>query len=765
MKEYRDTTNNRLTLINTWVILLLSTILISCSDGLRIKNLVNYPLSLSSLDALDTLKILPDVIRFTGSEQASFRNFEKNIRIQGQHDDRPMWTGMEQGCIKVSEEAKVHILDFNFRGVDGDTALIRVNSGRLILENCDFNDTGIWTIQVDSSGYLELRNVRFTNLGDGAIQLAGGQVKIFDSQFDLAGKTAIHATSGELLEAHNVILSNTMGTAVELNMVAEVWLDSVKVIDSFQDGIKLSNCDYVLLNHVESRENGQNGLTIHKSTISGLLNYLAIGNLVHGMVIKEVDTLRIVNSEFTGNGENGASLQSSSRSKLAGLKVGHNGGDGFNISGGNELLIHHSTFQANQTVALSVDSLNSVTIKHVSVANNKEGIQVRHFDDVLFRNNLLTSNGNAAAVFVDGSQLSSSVNLINENQNGMVIHNVQNVRLDSNKIVSNTMGTDFRSIARLNANDNIWEYNKSGSYSSDMGFIYSKRDRWISNMGNAFEILSAEDFILEKAELNGNGNGALLNQVSARIESSVFDSSKGFALKLMNGFLFVKESNFSSNATGIELAEGSRAKIVQSIFKKNELAVNDKASVSLSMSFSKVYKSRGGLQIGNYANAEILSNHFYEIDDYCIRVTGPHLQSLHLRQNVIHQTGGILWSDSNSGEIDISNNTFARNAMGLNLRQRTLGQLDHNIFFHSGDFEIDILKDQKLSRWNCFFPVSEEDHSDHSDNFEDLNLYADPHFDDKYYLNPQSPCLNGGENGMLIGALGVPPEKRPSLQP
>lgn len=762
MKKHKMTKHSRFSHHGTWIILVLSILLSSCSHGLRIKNLVNYPLNLSSLDAIDSLKVSPDVIRYTGNDSPSFRNFDKDIRIQGRHDVRPVWIAQDQGCLKVSEAANVHILDFDFQGLVGDTALIRVSSGSLILENCDFSDTGIWTIQVDSSAYLELRNVRFTNLGDGAIQLGGGRVKIFNSQFDMAGKTAIHASSGGLLEAHNVILSNTMGTAMQLSSVEEVWLDSVKVMDSFQDGIKLKNCEYVLLNHVESKGNGQNGLTIEKSSISALLNYSAIGNLVHGMMIQDVDTLRVLNSEFVANGETGATIQAVNRSRMAGLSVGHNKGEGFRIRGGNELLIHHSIFQANQTVALNVDSVASAEIKHLSVANNGEGIQIRHFKDILFRNNLLTTNANTAVEFSDGNEVSASINLINDNQKGMLIHDVLHLELDSNRVASNALGTDFRSIATLNMSQNIWEDNKSGSYLSNMGFISSSQDRWVSNSGNAFEILSAKDFILAKAVLTGNGNGGLLNQASARLETCRLDSSGGFALKLMNGSLFVNQSEFYSNITGIDLAEGSRARIVQSNFKNNDLAIDVKASVSISMSFCKVYESRGGLRIGNYADAEILSNHFYEIDDYSVKLTGPHLQALHMKQNVINQTGGILWSNSNSGKIRISNNTFASNKGNFDLRPQTLSQLDHNIFYRSGHFELDILTDLKGSGWNCFFPKSEESHPE---TYRDLNLYVDPQFDEKYYLKLQSSCLNGGENGSLIGALGALSEKRPNLQP
>jgi hypothetical protein len=73
-----------------------------------------------------------------------------------------------------------------------------------------------------------------------------------------------------------------------------------------------------------------------------------------------------------------------------------------------------------------------------------------------------------------------------------------------------------------------------------------------------------------------------------------------------------------------------------------------------------------------------------------------------------------------------------------------------------------IMRDENLYRWNCIFPQIA---AQPSDSTEALNINIDPDFGANYYLNPNSPCLSGGDNGFLIGALGGVPEARPSLQP
>ena len=73
---------------------------------MHLKNLVNYPLSLSSLDALDTLKISPEFVKYAGTEVVTFRNFNRDIHIQGRPEIRPMWMGDVRGCLQVDRMEK-----------------------------------------------------------------------------------------------------------------------------------------------------------------------------------------------------------------------------------------------------------------------------------------------------------------------------------------------------------------------------------------------------------------------------------------------------------------------------------------------------------------------------------------------------------------------------------------------------------------------------------------------------------------------------------
>lgn len=762
MKSVHIPNQNLQKIIRNGLILPYLFLLVACSQGIRIKNLVNYPIQLSTLDALDTLEVAPDIVKYSGSEVTSFRGIQRSIRIQGRHELRPLWSGDERGCFRVDQDAQVYISDFNFQGTGGDTALIRVSSGSLTLENCDFKASEFWAIEIDSGATLELRNVTFSAFSEGAIHIRGGQVRIFDSLFEQVGKSAVYASGGDLFELHNSMLRNTMGSALEINSVNEVWLDSVRIIDSFQDGIVINGCDYVLISQVETRENGRHGLRLSDAKICGILNFSALGNLVNGMQIDAVDTLRLVNSEFIGNGENGGVITETHRSRIAGIRVGHNGGEGFQFNNGEELWINNSSFQANPLTGLNITTLKLIDLQQLSLVNNGQGLLVSNFDSLGIDHALFSSNRTVAMDIRGGDQLYASKNLVKGNSTGLVIKEILFVELDSNRVESNLLGNDIQSIPKLKMNNNEWVSNESGGYFSNIGSMSSTGDQWLSNLDTGFEIFSAVELLITGARIHNNRNGALLNEVSFRMESSTIDSSRGIGLKLMNTSGVMEKVAFDHNGIALELGEGSHARITQSQFKNNELSLNAKASVSLSLSFSTISHSRVGVILGNYAEASILSNQFDLIDGYSVELSGPHVQSILMRQNLFSKTGGVLNSRASSGDIRLQSNTFANNIGGIKAPNRTLLALDHNIFFHTIAPDPHLLREDHLFKWNCIYPgkVTEQ-----STSIESLNLYSDPGFGANYYLTPTSPCLHGGDNGLLIGALGSQPLTRPNLLP
>ncbi len=742
--------------------LILVLVLVSCSQGIRIKNLVNYPVQLSALNALDTLKISPDIVKYSGTEVSSFRKMIEDIRILGRHETRPVWSGDKQGCFLVDQGAGVYISDFNFQGATTDTALIRVKSGYLVLENCDFISSDFWAIQVDSGASLELRNVKFTTGGEGAVHLRGGQVKIFDSHFEQVGNTAVYASGGDLFEIHSSVLRNTMGSALNLNSVDEVWLDSVRIIDSFQDGIAINGCDYILINEVGTRENGQHGLIVNNAKILGLLNFSSMGNLVNGMELNAVDTLRILNSEFIGNGQSGGVISNTQRTRMAGIRVGHNGGEGFQFHQGNELWINNSSFQANPLTGLAITSLTFIDLRQISLVNNGQGLFANTFDSLEIDHSLFSSNRTNAMDIRSGDQLHASQNLVKGNSTGMVIKEILFVDLDSNRIEANILGNDIQSVPTLKMNDNVWISNESGAYFSEIGSMSSTGDQWLSNLDTGLEIFSAGELLISGGRIHNNKNGVLFNEVSLRMESTTIDSSRENGLKFLHSTGILEKVSLQHNGVALELGEGSQANITQSQFKNNELNINAGASVSLSLLFSTVSHSRNGVHLGNYAEATILSNKFQLIDGYSVELSGPHIQSLLMRQNVISKTGGVLKSHTSSGDIRVQSNTFANNISGITASKRSLTALDHNIFYHTAIPDHQLLRDEDLFKWNCLYPAKEIQQSAST---ESLNIFSDPVFGENYYLNPTSPCINGGDNGLLIGALGALPIARPALQP
>jgi len=747
--------------LKTSFIIVMVASLVACGGGIRIKNWVNYPIEIKSFETLDTLKVSPEIVKFMGPEVRMFRSLNEDIRIQGRHDARTLWIGNEKGCLSINDAAQVYISDFNFQGRPQGETLISVQSGKLILENCSFRTNDLWAIEVGPNAMLELMNVDFAVGGEGALQVNGGYVKIYDSRFVQAGKTAIQVTQANLFEIHSTVITNTMGTGLEINGTEEVWLDSVRVLDSFQDGIAISDCDYVLINQVESRENGRNGLAISDAKICGILNLSALGNLVNGIDLSGIDTLRMVNSELVGNGESGGLIMDTPRSRMAGVRVGHNGSDGLTFTRGEEIWINRSSFQANPQKGLGLDSLRSIKAHQLSFVNNGQGLQTAHFDSLEIDHSLFSSNKTSGLSVSSGVQTEFSRNLIKNNRTGLQIEDVLLLELDSNHVEGNALGSDIKSISNILSTHNEWISNTSGAYFSDIGSMSSRGDKWRSNLDTGLEIFSATELLINAADFRNNRKGALFNKASLSLTSSNVDSSRDVGLTMMNGSMIIEKSGIKQNGLGVLIAEGSRATISQCSFSHNEQQLKAEASVSLTFTFSSMSNSGTGMNLGNYIEASILSSKFDLIEGPAIMLSGPHTQSVLFRQNVISRSGGVLNSNARSGSIVIQSNTFANNTLGIQGRSRTLTALDHNIFYHTPRVEPQILRDSFLYKWNCLFPVPTDDRGDQ----EATNIISDPLFGEKYYLQPNSPCLNGGDNGLLIGALGAVPIVRPNLKP
>lgn len=734
--------------------------LASCSQGIRIKNWVNYPVEIYSMEALDTLKISPEIVKFVGPMVKRSQQFQDDIRIQGRHDTRPLWVGAGNGCFTLDNEAEIYISDFNFQGTPGSTSLIRVQSGRLILENCSFRSAESWAIEVGPQGSLELLNVDFGAGGEGAILVNGGIVRIYDSRFIQAGKTAILVNQAKLFEIHSSILTHNMGTALDINGTDEVWLDSIRVQDSFQDGISITDCDYVLIDQVESRENGRSGLTVRDAKICGILNFFSLGNLVNGLEIHSVDTLRMINSELVSNGQLGGFVENSLRSRISGIRVGHNGGDGLTIRLAEELWVDRSSFQANPEIGLTLDSLGSLRLDQISLVSNGLGLQAGHFDSLEVTSSLFSSNQRKGLAVSHGLHMAASKNLIKNNSSGLNIKDVLYVKLDSNHVEANELGNDIKAISNLVSRANVWDSNASAAYFSEIGSMSSTGDTWRSNLDTGLEILDAEELILREARFHNNRNGALFNEVSLRISSSRIDSSRDVGIKLMNGSLVMEDSKIENNGVGLEIAQGSQARITQSQFNQNDQHLNAEPSVSLTFTFSTVRSGRRGINLGNYVEASILSSNFDKLKGSAIVLSGPHTQSVKVRQSVVANSGRVLKSNARSGDISLQSNTFANNTKGLEAIQGSLAGLDHNIFYKTPHIELQMMKHEQAYKWNCLFPAPPKGIQDVSP-----NIYVDPVFGTNFYLRPNSPCLHGGENGLLIGALGAEPVVRPNLQP
>ena len=744
-----------------WLVYLLLT-LVSCTHEIRVKNWINYPVELTRIETLDSLSIHPDVIKFSGEKISSARVFDEDVHIQGRQDSRPQWVGDAQGCLIVDGGARVSITDMNFKGNGGDEPLIQVKSGQLILENCDFKANETWAIQVHPGGSLEVRSVHFFAQGEGAIYMAGGQVRVFSSLFENMGKKAIQADGGDIFEIHNSIIRNTMGTGLEIYDVSEVWLDSLDIIDSFQDGAEINDCDYVLINSMESRENGRRGLSVSNARICGILNLSALGNLVTGIETSEVDTLRMLNSELVGNGQNGGLITNTLRTRMAGIRVGHNGGAGLRFLHGQELWLKNSSFQANPQTGLSIDSLKSIRLHQITAVNNDVGVRAEHFDSLKMDLGLLNANRKEAFILSQGIIAKIVKNLAKRNQSGLRFQDILHVELDSNRFEGNTLGSDIQATSNLKMSGNQWVSNTAGAFLAHIESMSSTSDLWRGNLDAGLEINSASEVLMKSARVVNNKKGILLNEVSMRMQASFIDSSREYGLKIMNSHAILEAASLKGNGTAIRLDEGSQMNITQSQLKNNVKGVEAEASTSMEISFSRIEQGQHGIQLGNFAEAKILSNHFDQISDVSVQISGPHVQTVLLRENLFTQNRAILDSDSRSGVVILQSNTFANNPNGFSARESSLAEVDHNIFFNTPEPDASILRDEGLFKWNCVYPIWT---SSPESPWSQPNLFVDPSLGDGFHLLPDSPCLDGGDNGLLIGARGAVPVSKPALKP
>ena len=746
-----------------FVILVLSLLLFNgCSTGLRLMNLANMAVNLPTLAAMDSMKVKPDVIRYTGRGEAQFRVLDQDLRIQGDHANRPIWQSSPDGCLSIENGASVHILDFNFDGGGSEKPVIRVSSGDLILENCDFFDSETWMIEVGPAAALELRETRFSQLGRGAVHLLGGRLRLSHASFNNAGETAVKADSGRLVEAHDVRIFNALSSGMNLQNVSEVWLDTLIVGNAFQDGVLLKDCAYAFISETDLRENGRHGLSLSGSTIAGLLGVRTLGNLVNGLTLNDVDSLRILGSEFVGNGNDGADIAGVDHLRLANVHFGHNAGSGLLLKGGVNLLVENGRFQGNVGFGGQIDSTQNITILNSQVINNSTGISVSNFHHLSLHKNLLVANRESALAVSKGTLFGFRHNLLRENGVGILAREILNASIDSCRIEANILGSDLRSLSRLTLHENLWNANQSASYFADMGLIFSKNDIWSNNKKAGIEVLSAEELSMDGARLVANHDGMLFNQVPVTMTTCRIDSGTGMALQAMNSKLSLTNTDFTGNHTAIFLREGSKCDVVQGKFQANDEILFSEGASEVFISYCDVIGARKGVTMGNYGKLEILSSRFTEIDGYCVEAPDPHIQSLLLRQNLIHHCGGVLRSKSISGQIELINNTLADMLGCIELEGIRMSKFNQNICWKT---QADPTRLRRMSQemiWNCFEPglqAQGEVTPDQGD------LFLDPLFTTDYYLKPNSPCLKGGLNGTLIGARGIIPITRPVLQP
>ena len=401
---------------------------------------MNYPIDLESLHSLDTLKQQPKIVRFMTSSESGFRSFGNDIRIQGRRDARPTWRVADSGCFEVVNGANVHIMDFNFNGHENTPTLITVESGTLVLENCDLEKGGSWAIKLGKQGELILRNVRFLDLKSGGIQMSGGNLHIDNVSFLQAGAYAVEALGGELFKAVGLLIQNSSATGLSLSNIEEIWLDSVRIESSFEDGLAITNSDLVYIADLTAENNGRYGAYLEGDQEVGFLHCSFNRNQVAGLALSEIDSVRMLNSEMVGNKSFGGVMHQVDWMQLRGIQVGHNGVNGMMVTQGFELSIDHSTFQGNPNRGLELGHVDSISLTQISLLNNGSGMMASDFKSLRLGENLMLSNKQFGLEIERGEFLELHKNLIKSNHTGLLGNHIQQVHMDSNRVIGNKAG-------------------------------------------------------------------------------------------------------------------------------------------------------------------------------------------------------------------------------------------------------------------------------------------------------------------------------------
>lgn len=744
------------------LLLSLSLVVTSCATRSHLKNLLNIPTELASLRSMDSLRVQPDIVRLSDGVDTLHLTLSRDVRISGKPDNRAVWVGGEEGALIIDQGARVILTDINFRNPTSNKPLILVRHGQLTLENCDITDLGSHAIQVDSLANLSLKNVRFMGIAGHAVISKGQYLRVFGSTFVACGPAALKIGGGRLLEIHGSDFQRNLGSGIEIHGVHEILLDSVRVAESFEDGIRMSDCGYVLLESVETIKNGRHGYNIENSKILGQLNCLSTGNLVNGLISQNVDTLHLVNSEFLGNGQTGLSIKGLKEAKLGGLSVAYNGYDGVSLANGNSLTMEQSNFQVNRNAAVRVENLKTVLIEKIAALGSKSAMMISQVDTLTLLSNLIRSHAENGLFLDEGERMIFRSNQIEKSQRGIFVKNSAFVQMDSNTVRNNLVGATFRSSGTINLANNMWTGNETGVTGTGLVFLESNSDTWTDNRAVGLEVTDGSDLLLSNGLWSRNNQHIILHQSSTRLENSRLDTCVGQAIKVSNGRLSISQSHFIRNSVALDIGSGSQSSLVQSDFTNCDISIRVGESSKLSMNFSRVRDGHLGLDIKSYSDVELISNQFIRLGGEAIKVSGPHLQRLYLRQNVFAENNSIIYSAAVSGEIQIVNNTFVNNSGGLQMKPGTVTGFNYNIYTRMPVFDSTILEYPDRAANNCYDSkmIEAQKHQ-----LLAKNIFGKPLLDENYHPLPDSPCIEGGENGTLIGALGVSRDPKLTLKP
>ena len=745
--------------------------LTGCSTQLRLQNLFRIAVEIEDLTVLDTLKIRPDHARIKSRTIDEFRLFTEDLHLSADPLDRSTWSGSDEGCLRIENEAEIILEDMNFRSGGDDSVLIDLRSGSLTLINCELAWAKNWAINAAPGTQLILQDVSIRIAGSGAIRADSAEVLLFSSQIENGGRIPVHISNAEAFEAHHCSFVGGHETALVLENVAESWLDSVTIRDALMDGCRVNGGGMVLLNHVSIDGNGRYGLHAEDLQQLGILNTRFIRNQGTGIFMTGGDSLRILQSEVSGNNGHGMHVQQTGFVGIAGCRMIQNDSLGMVFQQLDSLLFHHSLVTQNDLGGMHCRDMQTVTLTESQFSGNAVGGagSAGLILDTVERVDLIAltvqGNGKQGYLIQGSDRVRIHRNLVKGHaEHGSILSEIRTLVLKNNHFAENAFGLNSRKIRQIESDGNHFYSNQLGWSVASIDSLFSTGDTASSNTITGVELGPQVEGRIRAVVTRSNRTGISVSEAPIRIEDAVFSDNREVGLDLITGQLEITNSKWETGALAVKMHNGTILRGSQLRFNGPGGGIHILESAHAILNAVLFKDLEYGIKLGNYAHATVRNSEFLGMNGAVITALGPNLLNSEFSHNLFRENALILWGGYETGVVQIKNNTLEGNESILSLKHTTRVELSHNILTANRNMFQPTGIPSLSTGYNCYWQNAGQDTLS-TDEESHGNFMLDPRLDEQFYLQADSPCLTGGWNGQLVGARGVAGEREDWLKP